>query len=306
MDHADIERVCGDLLGRCRFPDGPVRLAVSGGADSLALVALAVAHAGRRSVEVFHVDHGLRPESAVQAVALGALMEALGLRYHSVRVEVAPGANLEARAREQRYEAMPADVCTGHTADDLAETVLLNLVRGSGLDGMAAMARRRPGPQRPLLSLRRAETAALCAALGWVAVDDPMNADPRFRRVRIRREVLPLLHEVAERDVVTVLCRQAALAADEADLLDDLASALDPTDALSLQQAPVALARRCLRAWLVSSGVGDGHPLSAACVERVMAVVRGDVPRADLVGGWSVHRRAQRLSLQPGVAAERT
>lgn len=306
MDHAEIGSACRDLLSRCRFPDGPLRLAVSGGADSLALLALAIAHSGPQAVEVIHVDHGIRPDSAAEADSLGLWLDSLGLHHRCVRIDLAPGANLEARARELRYRAMPDDVCTGHTADDLAETVLLNLLRGSGLDGMAALARHRAGPQRPLLALRRTETSRLCADLGWVPLHDPMNADPRFRRVRIRHEVLPLLDQVAERDVAALLCRQASLAADEADLLDELAAALDPTDARSLQRAPVALVRRCVRDWLVRSGVGDGHPPSAACVERVMAVVRGDAPRADLMSGWSVHRRAQRLSLQQRCSPDRT
>ena len=94
---------------------------------------------------------------------------------------------LEARAREARYDALPRDVLTGHTADDQAETVLLNLLRGAGTAGLAGIRRDR----RPLLDLRRAETAALCAELGLSPVVDPTNASPAWRRNRVRRELRP-------------------------------------------------------------------------------------------------------------------
>ena len=202
---------------------------MSGGADSTALLVLAVA-AGCR-VTAVHVDHGLRPPgSAAEADVVAASAAALGAAFRSVRVIVADGPNLEARARAARYAVLPADVLTGHTADDQAETVLVNLLRGSGLDGLAGM-----GPDRhPILRLRRAETQALCADLGLTTVDDPSNADPRHRRNRIRHELLPLLDAIAERDVGALLARQADTLRDEADLLDALAAGIDPTDAAAL------------------------------------------------------------------------
>ena len=99
------------------------------------------------------------------------------------RVVVAPGPNLEARARSARHGALPAGALTGHTADDRAETVLLNLLRGAGPTGMRGVAR---DPRRPLLALRRHETQALCEALGLQVVVDPSNHDPAFRRNRVR------------------------------------------------------------------------------------------------------------------------
>src|SRR5205085_4964171 len=128
---------------------------------------------------------------------------------------------------------LPADVLTGHTADDQAETVLLNLLRGAGLDGLAGMAPG-PRPRRPILGLRRHETWALCQFMGLTPVDDPSNADPAHRRNRVRHELLPLLDVIAQRDVVPVLARQASLLRDEAELLDGFAAALDPTDARAL------------------------------------------------------------------------
>jgi tRNA(Ile)-lysidine synthase len=278
------------LLPRCTFPPtgSDVTCAVSGGADSLALLVLACA-AGLQ-VTVVHVDHGLRPGSGAEADVVRAAAERFGATFRAERVDVAPGPNLEARARAARYAVLPAGVLTGHTADDQAETVLVNLLRGAGLDGLAAM--RREG--HPLLDLRRSETRALCAGVSLRPVDDPSNADPAHLRNRVRHELLPLLDDVARRDVAAVLARQASVLRDEADLLDMLASALDPTDARALAVAPVALARRALRAWLA-----DPYPPDAAGVDRVLAVARGDAVACELPGGRRVTRSGQRLRAEP-------
>ncbi len=265
---------------------------MSGGPDSLALLALAVA-AGLR-VTAVHVDHALRPGSADEADVVGDAARRFGADFRAVRAPVEPGPNLEARARDARRAALPPGAMTGHTLDDQAETVLLNLLRGAGADGLAAM---RPGPTKPLLAVRRAETAALCAELGLEPVVAPTNADVALRRNAVRAQVLPLLDEVAGRDVAPLLARTAALLADDAALLTTLAGDLDPTDATALTAAPPALARRAVRAWLARPG--DTHPPDAATVERVLAVARGDARGTEVAGGRRVRRTAGRLRVEP-------
>ncbi len=205
-------------------------------------------------------------------------------------MQVGEGPNLEARAREARYAALPTDALTGHTADDQAETVVINLLRGAALDGLAGM---RPGHRRPLLALRRHETREICTELGLTVVDDPSNDDRRFLRNRVRHDLLPALTEAAARDLVPVLARQADLLRDEGDLLDELAAALDPADARILAAAPIALARRAVRRWLS----GDGHPPDAATVQRVLDVAAGRALACDVGGGRRVSRSHQRLTL---------
>jgi tRNA(Ile)-lysidine synthase len=270
---------------------------VSGGPDSLALLALAV-HAGCQVLAV-HVDHGLRPGGEVEAEVVRRAAERFGARFRAEHVEVAPGPNLEARARAARYGVLPDDVLTGHTADDQAETVLLNLVRGAGLDGLAGMAPAR----RPLRRLRRHETRGLCTALGLAPVADPTNDDPAFRRNRVRAELVPLLDAIAERDVVALIARQADLVRDDVVLLEELAAAVDPTDARALAAAPVALARRAVRRWLRTAGPGgaERYAPDAAATERVLAVARGEAVACELAGGWRVGRTGGRLRLEhPG------
>ena len=280
----------------------PVVVGCSGGADSVALLALTAA-AGLRPLAV-HVDHRLRVESAADADTVRAAAERVGATWRTVPVTIDAGANLEARARDARYAALEsarveagADwVLVGHTADDQAETVLLNVLRGAAAAGLAGMAARRDRIARPLLALRRSETRALCAAHGLAVVEDPMNDDVAFTRVALRRQVLPLLESIAGRDLVPVLARQAEVLRAESDFLDDLARAAwpgasEPSASVLAALDPV-LARRAVRVWL---GV---PPPSHAEVERVLQVARGDRRAAQLAGGRGIRRSAGRLLLE--------
>ena len=136
------------LLAACRFPPAgsPLTCGVSGGPDSLALLVLGVG-AGC-DVTAVHVDHGLRDGSADEAEVVRAAAAELGAAFRAERVDVGAGANLEARARAARHGVLGPDCALGHTADDQAETILVNLLRGAGVDGLAGM---RPGPRHPIL-----------------------------------------------------------------------------------------------------------------------------------------------------------
>ena len=176
--HPAIERwpdLIGDLLPRCTFPPAGSALAcaVSGGPDSMALMVLA--SAAGCVVTAHHVDHGLRPESTAEAEVVAEAAGRLGAAFVAERVAIGTGPNQEARARAARFGVLPRGVATGHTMDYQAETILLNLLRGSGSDGLAGMD---PGPRHPLLALRRHETHAVCAAMGLHPVVDPSNDDP--------------------------------------------------------------------------------------------------------------------------------
>ena len=282
-----------ELLERCTLPtEGTaVDCAVSGGPDSLALLVLAT-EAGCR-VTAWHVDHGLRDGSAAEADVVAEAAVRWGASFEAATAHCDPGPNLEARARAARYGVLPAGVLTGHTADDQAETVLLNFIRGAGPDGLAGI----DPARRPLLALRRHETQALCDYLGLEPVQDPSNLDPVHRRNRVRHELLPLLCDIADRDVVPIIARSASLMGGIRDLLDELAAAIDPTDAKAVAQAPEPLAQMALRRW-IQRETGDEHPPVAAAIERVMAVVRNEARSTEIGGGWRVSRSSQRLGLQ--------
>ena len=299
----DLAPLVEPLLPLCTFPPPaaptgsgtptPVDCAVSGGADSLALLVLAVA-AGL-DVTAVHVDHGLRPGSSGEAEVVRAAASRFGAGFRALTVEVAPGPDLEQRARIARHDALGPHALTGHTADDQAETLLINLLRGAGPAGLAAM---RPGPRHPILALRRTQTRALCHHLDLRPIDDPSNADPRFVRNRVRHEVLPLLAEVSRRDPVPLLTRTAAHARALVDDIDALARTLDPTDTRALQAQPPSIARAALRAWLRDE---LDHPPSTAELERVLEVVNHERVACELSGRRRLSRHDGRLHLSaPG------
>lgn len=276
-------------LGACTFPapGTAVDCAVSGGADSIALLLLAHAHG--LSVTAHHVNHGLRPNSSTDIAVVRHVAEPLGIPVVLHEVSVSPGANLEARARDARYQAMPAGVMTGHTADDQAETVLINVLRGAAASGLSAM---RPGVTRPLLALRRTDTRAICTAAGVQPVTDETNSDPRFVRNRVRHELLPLMADISQRDPAILLARTADLLRADNDFLDELASHLDPTDALALADAPTPLAYRALRQWL-----SQPYPPDLATLERILSVARGEAVACDIGENRQIRRSKQRLTL---------
>ena len=276
------------FFDQCTFPsNGPIHCAVSGGADSSALLILA-SMTGEELI-AHHVDHGLRPNSSIESDRVARLANQVGAKFRSVALSLEKGPNLEARARSARFDALPDDVFTGHTADDQAETIILHLLRGGGPDALAGMG----DEHHPIIKLRRADTESVCQIFEWTPVEDPTNEDPRFRRNRVRHEVLPLLNEVAERDVVPLLIRAGEIADKDADFLDRLAQEIDVTDAAALASAPIALARRSIRAWLRGE-----HPPDLASVERVLQVARGEALGTEITGGRSVRRTNGKLRLE--------
>lgn len=270
-----------------------LRCGVSGGADSLALMALAAVMG--YNVTAVHVDHGQRQNTTCEADRVATYAREVGAAFESARVEVAPGANLEARMRAARYEVLGLDAATGHTMDDQAETVLINLMRGAGVRGLGAM---QPGTRRPILGLRRADTEAVCAVLGWEPFMDPTNTDSSFVRNRVRHELVPLISAIAGRDVVPLLARTAAHARSANAVVDVVASDLDASDALALASAPDAVAAAALQRW-VQTETGEEYPIDTKSVDRLLRVARGEAVAAEVTGGYRISRSKQRLRIEP-------
>ena len=273
-----------ELQDRCVFPPSgtEVDCAVSGGADSLALLLLAV-NSGLK-VTAWHVDHGLRETSSDEGRMVFEVATDLGVKAHCVEAFVEDGPNLEARARDARRKVLPSQVLTGHTADDQAETVLLNLLRGSGVQGAAGIGEPH---RRPILDLRRSETKSLCLSAKLDPVNDPMNLDPRFTRNRIRNEVIPLLTEVAGRDSVSMLARHANLAGEASGILGDLVKNLDITDVRSVDDTPDPVVKFAIQEWLTDK---IGLPADSSSINRVLQIVRGEIKGTEIHGGFRVDR----------------
>lgn len=252
-----------------------VCVGLSGGADSLALLAAAVAEFDR--VTALIVDHGLQAGSDAVARDAAAAARGLGAEAEILVVVVDPtGSGPEADARSARYTALDGarrsrPVLLAHTLDDQAETVLLGLGRGSGARSLRGMADWDAPWGRPLLGVRAGETRAACRVLGLTWWDDPHNTDPTFTRVRLRHEVLPLLEDVLGGGAAEGLARTAELLGVDDDELDRraaeaYASAVvdDPgggphvaLDTAALEVLPTAVLTRVIRRWLLAGGVAS-------------------------------------------------
>jgi tRNA(Ile)-lysidine synthase len=304
-----VRRAVRDLLAGI---DQPVAVAVSGGADSLALAA---ATAQLRPVRGLIVDHGLQPGSADVAARAAEQLGELGIDdVQVIPVQVDGKGGTEAAARRARYaalrQAMPDGlVLLGHTLDDQAETVLLGLGRGSGPRSIAGMRPLDPPWGRPLLTVTRATTVDACDELGLKPWSDPHNADPAFTRVRLRHEVIPLMEDVLQGGVAGALARTAHQLREDVDALDALADRLreSVSDGVTVQvdglrEQPGALRRRVLRGWLKAAGVPeltDGHLRSVDALVREWRGQGG----VWLPGGFVARRAHGRLSLQRPVTS---
>lgn len=280
-----------ELLDRCAFPDGELHLGVSGGTDSVAMALLT--RAAGRSFTIWHVHHGVRAAADDDARFVQALAGEWGVPFELRRLDLAPAPNFEARARAARYDALPVGVCVAHTANDRAETVLLNLLRGAGLAGTAA---RMQSARRPILALTRPDTVAVCGEAGITPRDDETNDDIRNHRAAVRHRVLPEIAASLGRDPVPILNRHADLIADALDLIEAAAAELDPTDVTALRAAPRAVATEALRGW-IQAAADDPYPVDTATIERVLEVVHGNRRAAETLGGHRVARSQGRLSI---------
>jgi tRNA(Ile)-lysidine synthetase-like protein len=267
------------------LPEGPLVVALSGGADSACL--LWFCRRLRLPVRAVHVHHGL-PASDRLAEAAEAIAERLGTPLTVRRVVVPEGPSPENQARIARYaaleeEAEPGEwVLTAHTADDQAETVVLHLLRSSGIDGLKGIPARRPPFARPFLAVTRSETreAASLAGLPWM--DDPVNESLDPLRNRIRRRLLPMLEDYNRR-IRQSLATTARLVAADVVYLDEASVApIETTDeavaiaASLLATAPPSIASRRARRFLAVAGLEAASPDAVA---GTLAVARGEIRR---------------------------
>ena len=311
-----LARAAIDEIGR-----GLYGVACSGGADSIALAHATIAGAGAANVVVVHVDHGLRTDSAEVGEGVAAWARGQGAAAVVRRVEVAPRASLEAAAREARYAALSqiadelglAVMFLAHTARDQAETVLMRILRGTGPAGLAGIPARRGLFARPFLELPRAEIEAYVAAHQLPTWHDPMNDDPRFARVRVRQQLLPMLR--AENPALDdALLRLAASAREWLEVIDPLAAphARFPIDCTALARQPAAVRKRALALALEARDIAYDASHLDALDALILAPSRGevalDLPATRLVrsydhlapaSGQSPKPEAQSPSLPP-------
>lgn len=272
-----------------------VLVGFSGGADSTCLVHLL--HGEGYEIVAAHLNHGMRPEAADEAAQCQKWCESLGIGFALGNADIPrlsreQGLGVEEAGRDARYHFFDRAsrqmdcvlIATAHTADDQAETVLLNITRGAGLTGLAGIPRRRGRIVRPLLPFSRAETQAYCEEHGLLVLHDPANDDIQFSRARIRHRVIPELQQI-NGSVQHALNRLSRLAADESRFLEGQAVSmlerahLTPNgpldfltadcevlfDRLAFEQTPAVLIRRAIR--LIAQTLG-----AVASFDQVSAI----------------------------------
>lgn len=285
-------------------------VAVSGGADSLALAAALLIEAKPLALNpiAITIDHQLQESSHLQAEKVSKQLKEFGYGQVIIKkVVVTTSSGIEAGARQARYQAITesmeetksAKVFLGHTHDDQAETVLLGLARGSGARSLSAMAFENGIYIRPLLSLKRHVTELACKELGLEIWSDPHNFDNDFTRVRVRREVIPYLEENLDPGISKALVRTAALLRDDADALDLWADREGgDLDCLRLAQLPRAVRTRIIRKAAFTAGTTPGELTyeQIMAIDALICAWKGQ-GAVSLAGGVKVERISGRLSL---------
>ena len=291
-----------------KFSAGDVLLvAVSGGADSLALAESAKIEADKLALTLIGVtiDHQLQKGSELQA---DKLVKQLSFPCHIVKVNVEITDGLEASARRARYAAFEkiakelnaVAVLLGHTKDDQAETVLLGLSRGSGARSLSGMASSTGIYLRPFLNITREETVQACKELNLQPWQDPHNDDESFLRVRVRKNVLPIMERELGPGIGEALTRSAQLLRDDADALDALAESYwhesNSLDIAALSELPKAVRTRVLRLALFERGAIQLSADQIGQVEALISNWKGQ-GAVSLPAGVKVSRISGRLTL---------
>ena len=294
---------------RARFPAEPHVVALSGGADSAALAFIADRGSDTKP-RCVHVHHGLKASDALAEAAV-AIARMLEMTCDVVSVVVPEGASPEAKAREARYRALEGAIAgdehllLGHTRNDQAETVLLNLIRGAGLRGLSGMPYQRASRVfRPILDVTRDETRELAGLLGLPFVDDPTNHDMSLRRNFVRTELIPRMEELNP-NVVEALARTAEHVRGDSEYLDRMQPAPVLADGTTAQAATGVLLvlDPPLRARAIAALVGsfrEKAAVSAAELARVEEVLAGVSAAAELEGGLTVVKRGAYLVVASG------
>ncbi len=295
-------------------PGDRILLAVSGGADSLLLAAATNLEAVKVGIQLsaIVVDHQLQSGSGEVAELTQKRLSELGITEVKIsQVEVVGAGGMEAAARRARYEALDTEadrigavaIFLGHTEDDLAETVLLGLARGSGTRSLSGMAFQVGKYVRPFLELTRSQVLAACKESGIEFWDDPQNQELGFARVRVRNEILPKMEKEIGPGISKALARTSRILREDADALDLIAGEIftnlaDPTQIPieSISDLPIAVRKRVIKQAIEAMGAPSLSAEQILEVEALVGAWKGQGPVA-LAGGITARRDSGRLTL---------
>jgi tRNA(Ile)-lysidine synthase len=283
-----VERAASAIDRYDMLTPGPVVVAVSGGPDSMCLFDVIARLSSRYSTQpvVAHVDHALSEDSERIAARVGHFAAQGGYDAHVAKAPDLAGSNLHARARDFRYEFFgivaqqvgAQRIATGHTLDDRVETTIARLIHGAGTRGLAGLPPVENARIRPLIAVRRSETASYCDERGidyWV---DPANDDPRFERARVRNEVVSAIESGWGQGAVEAIARSAELLRDDALLLETLATSVhkelarEHEEGVSFPAARLIELPRALKRRVLERAVGEVRDRSGGIEAAVDAL----------------------------------
>lgn len=270
------------IASKVKFPEGELHLAVSGGADSAAMVALASYL--KRYATLHHVNHGLREASKAEEDIVRNLGSKFGFKVHVYNVNME--GTSEEEAREKRMEHLKGKL-TAHSKNDRVETMLYNMMRGAGSRGMSSM------NGKPLIDVTTEELDQVCAFYNLQLCVDETNFTNQYTRNRVRYELIPLMEDISSRNVVEVLNRNANTLAKESEFLDKLASKVNISDCKAAQKEDDVILTRAVKLWLEAN---VSHNISQQNIESVVQVIRG-VTVGTQVCGRDIRRSSNVLLL---------
>jgi tRNA(Ile)-lysidine synthase len=295
--YAVVERAT-DAIARYRMLDleQTVVVGVSGGADSTCLLDVLRRVPLRLKLVVAHVDHGLSEKSEEIAARVASEEATAGLDVHLARASGLEGPNLQARARDFRYEFFgivaarvgATKVATGHTLDDVVETTLARLIHGGGTELLASIQPGKEGRIRPLIGIRRRETRSYCETVGLTFTEDPGNENERFERSFVRHKLIPLIEERYGDGAIRAMAQSSGRLGEDASALDTLATRLfqdiseNTEDGVVLDREAMLVMPRALRRRMLERAVGRIRDRSGGIEAALDAL---DSPHASLLVG---------------------
>lgn len=302
-----VERARATIVRYEMLEDGDsVVVALSGGPDSTCLLDVLRRSRLDLDIVVAHVDHGIADASEEVAARVSATAARDGYEVHLARAHELSAPNLQAKARDFRYDFFDivarqtndAKVATGHTLDDRVETTLARLLHGAGTGGVAGIPPHEGNRIRPLIDVRRAEARAYCDALALEYFDDPANEDDSFERVAVRRRLVSAIEERWGEGAIRAVARSADRLREDSSALDELKERLfagiasgDEEGQITLQLDAVRSMPRALRRRVLEDAVGRIRDRAAGIDEVLDALERYEGAGSksfDLAGGGTL------------------
>lgn len=280
IDYDEMNKIAEKAV----LPEGHLNLAVSGGADSVALMCI-VYHLGR-TASVHHVNHGIRDASNDEAKIVQELAE--NFQFDFFLYETTIGfQNMEENARQARQDFLPEDVLTAHSFEDKVETVIMNFMRGATSKGFSPMT------DKPLINITANELDSIVVYYDVSPCVDSTNFTQEHVRNRVRHELIPLMTDISGTNIAKPIIRNSQIALEESEYLDQIASKIDITQCKTAKTENIVILRRATRMWIEEN---ISHKYSEVNITNLVSVVQGETLGTQ-IAGKTIRRQNNQLHI---------